>query len=545
MHENEYCKRAQLLIELRSYEAAQAVLIEGLSSEPNNAWLHGLLAALSFNSGKHDQARTAVNAAISLDASEPYFYYVSAIIYEATAKYAKAETAIRMALVLDVGNPEYHAELASVFYSRRKWDACEASVAEALKLNPYNKRANLIKARCFVERGQLSQAKLQITEMLQQYPESADAHITMGDLLTRQNQIMKALVHYREALRIDPDSRWAQRSLLCALRGDSTDLRLEPAKPQTMILFKGAMYWVVEFDAAISAFVFGASLFWFVLAYAICSISSHPEFSIAAGFALIGTALAILGRFLYSTKLRWNDSNLVYTDLLGLRTVRLAWSELYRFESEGLLQSFLIVSESGALIRLYPVLMTGFEKLANKLLSDGPAKKCLPLELADCVPGGRQLANFDVGDRQGDFRIVGPTRDQQVVDCSFFLLFLIMSVVILSSFDSKDPPRYYWSIAGLISCAIIMLNSVVRGRFAKLKWNLQSVEGRDFVLRKRAFRWAELNGVEPAPLMGSVILTSAKGDRIWVETRCAGFQLLASHIAECLAESSNDIESAG
>ena len=142
-----------------------------LEADPRHADANHLVGVLAFQSGRHEEAVSAIRRAIAEKPAVAVFHTNLALACSALGRSDEALASVQEAVCLDPHSADAHNHLANILRTIGNADLAAAHCRQALQLRPA-------------------------------FPE---AHNNLGNILRAQRQSRQAAIHYREALRLKPD----------------------------------------------------------------------------------------------------------------------------------------------------------------------------------------------------------------------------------------------------------------------------------------------------------------------------------------------------
>ena len=210
--------RARLLINYRRYSEAQNEIVQYLSAEPYDSEAHALLAIVHLSQLNIDEARKAIEAAISLAPDEAFNFYISSKIFFHQENYIEAKKNINHAIAIHPLVAEYYAWLAQLQMHSKDYGEALATADEGLALEADNINCLNIRAIALTKLNQKEEAYQTIRDALTGDPENSLTHANTGWSLLEHGDYKPALKHFTEALRLQPNNEWAKSGMVEALK---------------------------------------------------------------------------------------------------------------------------------------------------------------------------------------------------------------------------------------------------------------------------------------------------------------------------------------
>ena len=211
-------ERALLLMEQRRTGMARDEVRQALRGDPDDPFLHALLALCLSDLGEREAALEEAQRATAHGPQLPFAHYALATVLLQADRPGEAEAAGRVAIGLDPEVADFHAALAAVHLHRRRWADALAAADAGLEMDPEHGPSSNLRALALVGLGRRDEAASTLGEALALDPEDARTHANQGWTLLHRARPADALVHFREALRLDPTSAWARQGLVEAMK---------------------------------------------------------------------------------------------------------------------------------------------------------------------------------------------------------------------------------------------------------------------------------------------------------------------------------------
>ena len=223
---NAEIERAQLLINQSRFEMAEKELRSAAAQNPEDFRVHALLAYCLLRLGRHGEALSEAEIAISKEPGAPYPQYMRALILVETGKRAEAKIAVREAIRLDPSDADHFALLGGIHLDDKSWAEALKSAESALVLDAEHVQGANVRAAALVKLGRGAEAGRTLDAALAREPESAVTHANMGWTLLERGDHAKAQEHFREALRLAPQQEWAREGIVESMKARNPIYRL-------------------------------------------------------------------------------------------------------------------------------------------------------------------------------------------------------------------------------------------------------------------------------------------------------------------------------
>jgi tetratricopeptide (TPR) repeat protein len=215
---NNLVERAKLLMSQSKFDMAEKELKQALAYEPEEPFIHSLLALCLLRQEKWNEAETAAQQAVHFGPDQSLSHYSLAAVLFERHKEREALPVIQEAIRLDPSDPDLYALLGQIHFSRSHWQDALTAAEQGLQQDPEHIVANNIRAMALVKLNRLAEAGATIDVALQKNPENSYTHANMGWTLLEKSEPAKALEHFRESLRLDPENEWARQGIIEAMK---------------------------------------------------------------------------------------------------------------------------------------------------------------------------------------------------------------------------------------------------------------------------------------------------------------------------------------
>ena len=212
-----HIEKALLLFERRPEAAAKEVLA-AIAENPNDSYLHALLALCLMNSKDPEGGLTSAKNAIRLNPEHPFAFYALAKCHYDALNMLEAEVAIDEALRLEPWNSNYWGLLSNIQIENGELKEALESAETGLEMDPGDVHCHNLRALIKTRLGSMDEAKESMETALAADPENALTHAYRGWALIEHHNHAESIKHFREALRIDPTLDWARQGLIKALQ---------------------------------------------------------------------------------------------------------------------------------------------------------------------------------------------------------------------------------------------------------------------------------------------------------------------------------------
>ena len=210
--------RAQLLFQQGKYKEAENILLNLLSSDPDDESVLALMAQVKMQLDDYKKAEELINSALAINPESAYFFFIKAQIYIHNETFDDAESTLKQAITLDPLEADYYAALASIKLWRKKFEAALELANQALEHESDNLMALNVRSTALYKLDRKEDAFESIEGALNNDPNNSHTHANYGWSLLEKGDHKKALEHFGEALKNNPNNRIAQAGMAEALK---------------------------------------------------------------------------------------------------------------------------------------------------------------------------------------------------------------------------------------------------------------------------------------------------------------------------------------
>jgi len=211
-------EKAQLLIEQQRFEQAIKELNQELVSNPDEPYVHALLAICLRQLDRSKEALDSAKRAVQVGPDYAYGHYVLSGVHDQNDRLKEAEQAIREAIRLDPEDADYYTRLSSILMQQRRWEEALRAAEHALELEPTNANGLNFRSMALNNLNRHDEAEAATQSALTTNPEDAMAHAATGWRRLREKNIESAMTHFKEALRLDSSLAWAREGVVETLK---------------------------------------------------------------------------------------------------------------------------------------------------------------------------------------------------------------------------------------------------------------------------------------------------------------------------------------
>lgn len=210
--------RVQLLLQHKRPQEAEQEARRQLRDDPDNSFLHCLLALALMELAQLPEAQAEARQAIHLDPENSFAFYVLSATLQRQHELPAALQAIEEALALDPEDADYQHVLGQLRFQQGQLHAALRAAEAGLQTDPTHVDCLGLRARCLARLGRRDEASADLDEALRHSPSDAGTHADLGWVALERGRAKEAAGHFREALRLNPTSDYAREGLVSALK---------------------------------------------------------------------------------------------------------------------------------------------------------------------------------------------------------------------------------------------------------------------------------------------------------------------------------------
>ena len=211
-------QRATLLYQQDRYDAAADAARQHLTTDPESAEAHHLLALCLLSLDQLQQATVHAQQAIALEPTEAYTYVTMATVMLLRNRLPEAKAAAERAVALDPGYVQAFSLLARIHYNLQHWQEALHAANQGLALDPDSPQCLNLRAMAEIKLGRTGDAATTLQDALKRSPDNAWAHANQGWLCLEKGDHARAVEHFKEALRLKPEDDHARAGLVEAIK---------------------------------------------------------------------------------------------------------------------------------------------------------------------------------------------------------------------------------------------------------------------------------------------------------------------------------------
>lgn len=216
--DNPSFQRGMVLFEQGRTRDAADRFREALSSAPQDPRSHAMLSLCLSRDEDFTAATAEAELAVSHDPELPLGFYALAFAMMSRNRDDQAREAIERAISLDRTEPNFHALLGQLYLRKSLWRMALHAADDGLAFDPQHSACLSIRSTALVQLGEREAAAVTMHEALANDPEDTWLHANQGWALLHRGQPKEAMKHFREALRLDPTNEFAKAGVVEALK---------------------------------------------------------------------------------------------------------------------------------------------------------------------------------------------------------------------------------------------------------------------------------------------------------------------------------------
>jgi Flp pilus assembly protein TadD len=211
-------EQARNLIRVGRQQEAVGVLLQSLTSTPDDYELHCLLAQAYLGLKQAPAALRAADAAARASPDDEWPHRLRSIALRRLGRARQAVDAAAQAVRLAPEEPYGRHALAEAHLEAKQHDQAYAQAVEAVRLAPYSADMHDLLGRCMIRKHMYKEAEASFRRALQLDPNDAAAHNNLGVVLDGTGRKVEAVTEFNEAARLDPSFETARRNLYSGTR---------------------------------------------------------------------------------------------------------------------------------------------------------------------------------------------------------------------------------------------------------------------------------------------------------------------------------------
>lgn len=236
--------RIEFLIERKKFSEAQSTLSEAMTSYPDAAVFHNLLAQIHYHKDDANAALKCINNAIGIEPDNDFYHFWKALILFESNDYKNAMQSIEEALEIDPEDAEYYGLKSMILLSQEKKEASVECARNGLSKDPENIMCRNALSMALSSSGKVDESKIVLTKLLEKDPENAWTQSNLGYNYLRKGDIKKAEEHFRASLLLDPENAYTKAGMMEAVKASNFLYRKVLAYGVWMEKLNSANRWV-------------------------------------------------------------------------------------------------------------------------------------------------------------------------------------------------------------------------------------------------------------------------------------------------------------
>ena len=205
--------RARDLLTANRADEAIKVLLEGLSSAPDDPDLHCMLAQAQIVLRRPQEGLKAATDAVRLAPDMEWAHRLRSIALRQLRRKRESIEAAMQAVRLAPELATSHESLAEAHLDAGHSNEAYAHAFEARRLEPESSGVHDLLGRCLLAQKRYAQAEAAFRHALQLDANNSVAHNNLGVALHRQGRRVEAVGAYTTAAKIDPNSETARKNV--------------------------------------------------------------------------------------------------------------------------------------------------------------------------------------------------------------------------------------------------------------------------------------------------------------------------------------------
>ncbi|WP_240410336.1 tetratricopeptide repeat protein [Hymenobacter oligotrophus] len=203
---------------LEDYPKAQERLLKAYQIDPNNAAINYKIAENNLLIGNLKDAANFAQAALRLDAKNPYYYLILAQIYATQKQYDQAAQ-VYTRLIQDVPESKsYLFNLADLYLAQGKLNEALSTFDQAEKEFGTLDEVSFKKQQIYLKQNNLDKALKEGEALISANPEDIRYVLAQAEMYAANNRLPDAIRVANQALRKDPENPQAHMILADAYR---------------------------------------------------------------------------------------------------------------------------------------------------------------------------------------------------------------------------------------------------------------------------------------------------------------------------------------
>ncbi|MDQ4141654.1 MAG: tetratricopeptide repeat protein [Bacteroidota bacterium] len=203
---------------LEEYDKALERFQRAYALNPNNAALNYKLAETHMLAGRVNDALPFAQAAVTLDASNPYYYLLLAQLYSGGQKYDEAIKVLTK-LTKDIpGTEQYLFNLADLYLAKNRFDDALKTYERIEKQYGFIEEVSFKRQQIYLKQNNLDKALKEGEALIASDPTEVRYPLAQAEVLANNKKIDQAIQFVNKALTIDQNNAQARLMLAELLR---------------------------------------------------------------------------------------------------------------------------------------------------------------------------------------------------------------------------------------------------------------------------------------------------------------------------------------
>ena len=203
---------------LEDYDKALERFQRSYALTPSNAALNYKLAETHMLAGRVKEALPFAQAALTLDASNPYYYLLLAQLYSGTQRYEEAIKVLTK-LTKDIpGTEQYLFNLADLYLAQNRFDDALKTYDRIEKQYGFIEEISFKKQQIYLKQNNLEKALKEGEILIASDPSEVRYPLAQAEMLANNKKIDQAIQFVNKALNIDQNNAQARLMMAELLR---------------------------------------------------------------------------------------------------------------------------------------------------------------------------------------------------------------------------------------------------------------------------------------------------------------------------------------
>ncbi len=211
-------QKAVRYLEIERYDMAERALHEALQLEPDNPWVHLLLARTLYAADRYEDAEQVARDTLALAPEFAAGHCILGSVLVQLGRHAEAERCFLEGLRHDPEDETLFLVYGGLLYRTGHLDKAEKLLRRSLELDPESEEAHGALAGVLAAKKERAEGRRHAAHGVSLAPESDFSHFMQGQALLAGGRPFAARGHLREALRLDPADSDNEQAFLTADR---------------------------------------------------------------------------------------------------------------------------------------------------------------------------------------------------------------------------------------------------------------------------------------------------------------------------------------